>query len=73
MKDLVITLLSRIKALEAENATLKSENADLRLRLHKNSNNSHKPPSSDGLTKKPALAKPIGKKTADNMGIKARP
>jgi transposase len=50
LKDLAMTLLARVEALE-------SENADLRSRLRLNSRNSHKPPSSDGLSKKPALPK----------------
>jgi len=39
-----------------ENAALKQENAELRRRLGKNSGNSSKPPSSDGLQKKPRIA-----------------
>ncbi len=49
--------------LQAENARLQAENAELRHRLGLNSQNSHKPPSSDGYRKKriqPAL--PKGKK-----------
>jgi len=40
----------------AENAALKQEVADLRRRLGKDSSNSGKPPSSDGLGKKPRIA-----------------
>lgn len=49
--------------LQAENTRLQAENAELRRRLGLNSQNSHKPPSSDGYRKKriqPAL--PKGKK-----------
>jgi len=45
----------RIAVLEAENTTLKSENAELKARLNQNSKNSSKPPSSEGYQKKPAL------------------
>ncbi len=50
--------------LQAENEHLKAENAELRRRLAKNSDNSHKPPSSDGYRKKPrrTSAMPQGKK-----------
>lgn len=50
LKELVKQLLSRIEALEQENAQLKSQ-------LHQDSHNSHRPPSSEGLSKKPALPK----------------
>jgi transposase len=43
--------LRRIAELEAALATMAEENADLRRRLSKNSSNSSKPPSSDGLKK----------------------
>ena len=55
LKDLVTRLLIRIEDLEAENAQLRSINAELQSRLNQNSGNSNKPPSSDGLGKKPAI------------------
>jgi transposase len=57
---LIDALLEKLAALEAEIQRLKVENAELRHRLEKNSQNSHKPPSSDGYRKKsvqPALRK----------------
>jgi transposase len=62
---LIEVLLERIAALEAEVFRLQAENAELRRRLGMNSENSHKPPSSDGYRKKrvqPAL--PQGEKRA---------
>ena len=50
LKAIIKTLLERIEKLEAENAELRS-------RLGLNSENSHKPPSTDALTKKTALPK----------------
>ncbi|MEN3610519.1 IS66 family transposase [Plantactinospora sp. ZYX-F-223] len=41
----------RVEALEAENARLVEENAELRRRLGQNPRNSHRPPSSEGLGK----------------------
>jgi transposase len=43
------------EALQAENAALRAEAAELRRRLDLDSSNSSKPPSSDGLKKKPRL------------------
>lgn len=48
LKALVNRLLLRIEELEAENA-------DLRRQLGQNSSNSHKPPSSEGYSKKPLI------------------
>ena len=45
------------KGLRKENAKLKQENTELKARLNSNSKNSHKPPSSDGYKKQPALPK----------------
>ena len=45
-----------IDGLRREIAALKQENAELRRQLGKNSSNSSKPPSSDGLGKKPRIA-----------------
>lgn len=68
LKDLVVRLLARIEDLERENFSLKSENAELKARLNQNSTNSHKPPSSDGLQKKPAFSQSKGKNTGGQKG-----
>lgn len=49
-------LRSEKAALRAENAELRSQNAELRRRLDQDSSTSSKPPSSDGLRKKPRMA-----------------
>ena len=86
LKDLVNQLLSRVDLLEAENralrsenenlrtenASLKLENVELRTRLNQNSNNSHKPPTSDGLKKKPAFPQSKGKKSGAQAGHPGR-
>jgi transposase len=56
----VARLQAEVAHLGAENARLQAENAELRRRLGLNSQNSHRPPSSDGYRKKrvqPALPK----------------
>lgn len=82
LKALIELLLARVSDLESANAALQAsntallsrcglletENAELRNRLKLNSENSHKPPSSDGLTKKPALPKASGGKSGGQYG-----
>jgi transposase len=72
LKDLVKILFARVEALESENAALRAENAELRSRLNLNSKNSHKPPSSDGLSKKPGLPKGPPKKSGGQFGHKGK-
>lgn len=64
LQELVVKLITRVESLEAKNRLLQSkvkaleaENRELRARLDANSRNSHRPPSSEGLRKKPALSK----------------
>lgn len=68
LKALIVTLLSRISDLENRVVELETENADLRRQLTLTSANSHKPPSSDGYTKKTALPKPPGGKVGAQPG-----
>jgi transposase len=72
LKDLVMVLLARIESLESENTALRAENTDLRSQLNLNSKNSHKPPSSDGLSKKPGLPKGPAKKSGGQFGHKGK-
>jgi len=58
------------KKLRQENKVLKTENSALRARLNQNSNNSNKPPSSDGYQKKPALPKKKKGKQGGQTGHK---
>ena len=61
--------------LQAENAHLQAENAELRRRLGLDSQNSHKPPSSDGYRKKqvqPALPKEKTSSLGGQIGHKGK-
>ena len=53
LKSEVSLLKGLVKELLAENAVLKEKIVDLEARLKKNSQNSSKPPGSDGLSKQP--------------------
>ena len=68
LQALLSEVLLRLLDLEAENLALRTENAELRSRLGLNSQNSSKPPSSDGLAKKPALPKVGGGKVGGQKG-----
>jgi transposase len=63
-----------IAALRAEIVALRTEVAELKRRLGQDSSTSSKPPSSDGLTKKPRIAgslrEPSGKPSGGQKGHK---
>jgi transposase len=61
VEELIASLKRRIEALEAENA-------ELRRRLGLDSSNSSKPPSSDGLKKKPRVLKSLRTRTGKPSG-----
>jgi transposase-like protein len=68
-------IAERLTHLEAEVAQLRdqvvrllAENAELRARLGKDSHNSSKPPSSDGLKRRPPLMRSLRQKTGKKAG-----
>lgn len=72
LNALINSLLAEVQRLKDRVQELETENAELKIRLAQHSTNSHKPPSSDGLAKKPtikpALAKQVGKKPGGQAG-----
>jgi transposase len=71
IRDLIGALQREIEVLRAENAALRQEVADLRRQLGKNSLNSSKPPSSDGLKKPPRIAGSLRGKSGKTSGGQA--
>lgn len=68
--DKVDKLTTRLSQLESEVGKLTTENQELKARLNKNSTNSHKPPSSDGYMKRPALPQNKSGKKGGQKGHK---
>jgi len=64
----IAQLKALILSLQAENQQLRAENADLKARLSQSSANSHKPPASDGLAKKPLIKPAIARQTGKKPG-----
>jgi len=65
---MIAELRVELVAARAEIAILAEENADLRRQLAKNSGNSGKPPSSDGLMKKPPAPRSLRGKSGKRSG-----
>ena len=68
LRALIDEFQRQIAELLAENDALKQEVAELRCRLGKDSSNSNKPPSSDGLGKKPRVAGSLSGQSGKRSG-----
>lgn len=72
----ITELKALILSLQTENTTLKATIAELQARIGLNSTNSHKPPTTDGLAKKPAIkpafSKELGKKVGGQKGHRGK-
>ena len=68
LEALLSSLQRDIAELRAENAALKQEVADLKRQLGKDSTNSSKPPSSDGLGRKPRISGSLRGKSGKASG-----
>ena len=66
--ELIDSLRREIEALGAECAALRAENAELHRRLGLDSSNSSKPPSSDGLKKRPRVLKSLRTRSGKPSG-----
>lgn len=72
LQEKIIFLEGKVLSLEMENKELRAENKELNRQLRLDSKNSHKPPSLEGYSKKPAIAKSSGKRRGGQAGHKGK-